>query len=73
MPNSLKYPILLVHGMGFRDHKILNYWGRIPKELEKMGCVIEDERDAFECFDDMIGMDEIKKRVKIIEKWDEQT
>ncbi len=27
----LKYPILLVHGMGFRDSKIINYWGRIPK------------------------------------------
>ena len=37
---NLKYPVLMVHGMGFRDHKILNYWGRIPKELEKMGCRI---------------------------------
>lgn len=27
----LKYPILLVHGMGFRDSRIINYWGRIPK------------------------------------------
>ena len=27
----LKYPILLVHGMGFRDNGIINYWGRIPK------------------------------------------
>lgn len=32
-----KYPILLVHGVFFRDSKILNYWGRIPKELEKNG------------------------------------
>ncbi len=27
----LKYPILLVHGMGFRDSRIINYWGRIPQ------------------------------------------
>lgn len=31
-----RYPILLVHGMGFRDGKIC-YWGRIPKVLEKHG------------------------------------
>ena len=30
----LKYPILLVHGMGFRDDNIINYWGRIPKVFE---------------------------------------
>ena len=36
--NELRYPILLVHGMGFRDNKIVNYWGRIPKTLEQLGC-----------------------------------
>lgn len=36
----LKYPILLVHGMGFRDRKILNYWGRIPEYIEKRGCKV---------------------------------
>lgn len=40
MQQSLKHPILLVHGMGFRDNKHLNYWGRIPKALEAMGCRI---------------------------------
>lgn len=35
-----KYPILLVHGVFFRDFKVLNYWGRIPKELEKNGATI---------------------------------
>ncbi len=34
----LKYPVLLVHGMGFRDNKYVNYWGRIPDALEQMGC-----------------------------------
>lgn len=32
-----KYPILLVHGVFFRDYKHMNYWGRIPKELETNG------------------------------------
>lgn len=35
-----KYPILLVHGVFFRDSNFFNYWGRIPKELEKNGAVI---------------------------------
>ncbi len=35
-----KYPILLVHGVFFRDSKIINYWGRIPKELERNGADI---------------------------------
>lgn len=35
-----KYPILLVHGVFFRDSKVLNYWGRIPEELIKNGAVI---------------------------------
>ncbi len=35
-----KYPILLVHGVFFRDSRLLNYWGRIPAELEKNGAVI---------------------------------
>lgn len=35
-----KYPIVLVHGVFFRDRNILNYWGRIPEELEKNGAAI---------------------------------
>lgn len=37
---ATKYPILLVHGVFFRDTKYFNYWGRIPKELEANGAVI---------------------------------
>ncbi|MGN0594888.1 MAG: esterase/lipase family protein [Hominimerdicola sp.] len=37
---STKYPIFLVHGLGFRDRKHFNYWGRIPKQLEKNGAKI---------------------------------
>ena len=40
MEKTLKYPVLMVHGMGFRDTKLINYWGRIPRELQKMGCEI---------------------------------
>lgn len=32
-----KYPILMVHGVFFRDSKFFNYWGRIPKALENNG------------------------------------
>lgn len=35
-----KYPILLVHGVFFRDLKHLNYWGRIPEELTKNGATV---------------------------------
>lgn len=35
-----RYPILLVHGVFFRDFKYFNYWGRIPKELEAAGARI---------------------------------
>ena len=35
-----KYPILMVHGVFFRDFRYLNYWGRIPDALEKNGAVL---------------------------------
>ena len=35
-----KYPLLLVHGVFFRDRKYFNYWGRIPRELEINGAKI---------------------------------
>ena len=35
-----KYPILMVHGVFFRDYKFPNYWGRIPDALKKNGAVI---------------------------------
>ncbi len=35
-----RYPILLVHGVFFRDNEKLNYWGRIPAELEQNGATI---------------------------------
>ena len=35
-----RFPILLIHGAGFRDLKWPLYWGRIPAALEKQGAVI---------------------------------
>ena len=32
-----KYPIVLIHGAGFRDLRWPVYWGRIPDALEKRG------------------------------------
>lgn len=35
-----KYPVLLVHGVFFRDSKYFNYWGRVSSELIKNGAVV---------------------------------
>ncbi|MDE7133154.1 MAG: triacylglycerol lipase [Lachnospiraceae bacterium] len=35
-----KYPVLLVHGVFFRDFRFFNYWGRIPAELKRNGAVL---------------------------------
>ena len=35
-----RYPILLIHGTGFRDWKHLGYWGRIPNTLRRHGAEV---------------------------------
>lgn len=35
-----RYPVLLVHGVGFRDFHYFNYWGRIPRELRRNGAEV---------------------------------
>lgn len=35
-----KYPIILIHGVFFRDNKLFNYWGRIPRTLQLHGATI---------------------------------
>jgi triacylglycerol lipase len=37
---NTKYPIMMIHGCGFRDRKFFNYWGRIPEALEEEGAEI---------------------------------
>jgi triacylglycerol lipase len=49
-PISLKYPVLFVHGSGFRDGTflLLNYWGRIPKYFIRHGITVYyGETDAW--------------------------
>ncbi len=35
-----KYPLLMVHGVFFRDFRYLNYWGRIPRALKRNGATV---------------------------------
>jgi triacylglycerol lipase len=37
---NLKYPIMLVHGLGFHDDRGIKNWGRIPDALRKEGCKV---------------------------------
>jgi triacylglycerol lipase len=38
-PCATRYPVLLVHGLGFRDDvKLVEYWGGVPDALRKEGC-----------------------------------
>lgn len=32
--------VVMVHGVFFRDWQYFNYWGRIPKELNRNGCTV---------------------------------
>ncbi|MCL1983748.1 MAG: hypothetical protein FWG53_11780 [Clostridiales bacterium] len=40
MACNTKYPVVMVHGAGFRDKKHINYWGRIPAALEEQGAAV---------------------------------
>lgn len=37
---ATRYPILMVHGVFFRDSRYINYWGRIPAALARNGAKI---------------------------------
>lgn len=37
---ATKYPLIMVHGIGFRDLRYFNYWGRIPLILKKHGAKV---------------------------------
>ena len=48
-----RYPLLLVHGVFFRDFEHFNYWGRIPDELRRNGATIYyGEHQSADCVDD---------------------
>ncbi|MBQ7876296.1 MAG: triacylglycerol lipase [Clostridia bacterium] len=62
-----KYPILLVHGVFFRDYKYLNYWGRIPYELKRNGATLfyGEHQSALSVAD---SAKELSERIKKIAK-----
>lgn len=35
-----RYPVIMVHGIFFRDWQFLNYWGRIPQALKQNGALV---------------------------------
>lgn len=35
-----KYPIIMVHGIFFRDWQLMNYWGRVPASLIRNGASV---------------------------------
>lgn len=37
---ATRYPIIMLHGIGFRDSEYFNYWGRIPRELARNGALV---------------------------------
>ena len=60
-----KYPLLLVHGVFFREFDHFNYWGRIPAELEKNGATIYyGEHNSAAAVNDSAL--ELEKRIKEI-------
>lgn len=55
-----RYPILLVHGVFFRDFRFFNYWGRIPGELKRNGAVLfygnqQSAASVAECGQELAG------------------
>ena len=42
MDCATKYPVLLLHGFGFRDEIPFRYWGRIPDALRDEGIKVYD-------------------------------
>ena len=58
-----KYPILMVHGIFFRDWKLFDYWGRIPDELRENGADIYYGNQQSSTSVELSAI-EIEKRIK---------
>ncbi len=55
-----RYPILLVHGVFFRDFRFFQYWGRIPGELKRNGAMLfygnqQSAASVAECGQELAG------------------
>ncbi len=60
---ATKYPIIMIHGVGFRDLRWFNYWGRIPKELVANGAVVYyGHQEGWAVLED--NAEVIKERIK---------
>ena len=57
-----RYPVLMVHGIFFRDWQLLNYWGRVPATLIRNGAQIYygDQQSAQSIAD---SAEELKKTI----------
>lgn len=62
---ATKYPILMVHGVFFRDSAKFDYWGRVPNELKKNGATIfYGEHESASSIED--SAIQISERIKYI-------
>ena len=62
-----EYPLLMVHGVFFRDFTHFNYWGRIPEELKKNGATIfYGEHNSASSVKD--SAEQLAKRIEQIKK-----
>ncbi len=61
--HGTKYPILMIHGVGFRDLKWPLYWGRIPTALAGTGAVLSyGQQDCWARIED--NAKSIKARIR---------
>lgn len=57
-----RYPLVMVHGIGFRDLRYFNYWGRIPAELMRNGATVYyGNQEAFGTI--VYNAEDIRKRI----------
>jgi|InofroStandDraft_1065614.scaffolds.fasta_scaffold24225_3 Predicted acetyltransferases and hydrolases with the alpha/beta hydrolase fold len=62
-----RYPLLLVHGVGFRDFHYFNYWGRIPRELVRNGArVFYGHQEAWGTVEDNAAI--LQEKIREIQK-----
>ncbi len=62
---NTKYPILLVHGVGYRDDMVISSWGRIPEYLRHGGArVFLGEAEAWSSFEN--NAKQLKIRIESI-------
>ena len=52
---STRYPILLLHGLAFRDDMVVSSWGRVPAYLRRGGAQVHlGELQAWASYEDTL-------------------